>query len=62
LKKVFTDWLKDRDYCCLESAFRAYLEDIGIYQGEDYTNINDTFKVPNKPKEDRWDGFPPLIL
>jgi len=61
LKTVFTDWLKDRTFHDLESAFLTYLEDIGVYQGEDYTNINDTFKVPEQ-KEDRWGGFPPLIL
>ena len=61
MKIVFTDWLKKRKFQCLESAFRAYLEDIGIYQGEDYTNIYDIFKVLEQ-KEDRWGGFPPLIL
>lgn len=60
MKSVFTDWLKDKEYHCLEVAFRAFLEDIGAYRGEAYTNLYDTYREPVEPKEDRWGGFPPL--
>ena len=61
MKQIFTDWLKTRDFDELGKAFTEYLQETGIYQGEDYTNINDTYSMPKQPKEDRWNGFPPLI-
>lgn len=60
-KQGFTEWLKEHKHITLDEAFHKYLEYIGIYRGEDYTNILDEYR-PVEPRDDRWGGFPPLEM
>lgn len=57
----FTDWLKNEDHPNgLASAFNTWLEYVGIYRGEAFSNVFDTYTEPVESKEDRYGGFPPL--
>jgi len=64
-RQGFTGWLKKHKHDkSLAGAFKSWLQDIGEYNGEIFTNIVDLYpkqSEPEKQSEDRYGGFPPLI-